>query len=171
MDLDFKEHIPTDFNDNSRVWIYQSSRLFFISEALQMEDMLNEFAANWKSHGAPVKGYANLLFGHFIILMADETATGVSGCSTDSSVHLIKSIEEKFKVQMFDRQNLAFIVKDKIQLLPLSQLEYAVENNFINAGTLYFNNTVLSKKELLEKWIVPVSDSWLSKRLSFSKKA
>jgi hypothetical protein len=136
-----------------------------------MEDMLNEFAANWKSHGAPVKGYANLLFGHFIILMADETATGVSGCSTDSSVHLIKSIEEKFKVQMFDRQNLAFIVKDKIQLLPLSQLEYAVENNFINAGTLYFNNTVLSKKELLEKWIVPVSDSWLSKRLSFSKKA
>jgi hypothetical protein len=171
MDLDFKEHIPTDFNDNSRVWIYQSSRLFFISEALQMEDMLNEFAANWKSHGAPVKGYANLLFGHFIILMADETATGVSGCSTDSSVHLIKSIEEKFKVQIFDRQNLAFIVKDKIQLLPLSQLEYAVENNFINAGTLYFNNTVLSKKELLEKWIVPVSDSWLSKRLSFSKKA
>jgi hypothetical protein len=153
------------------VWIYQSSRLFFISEALQMEDMLNEFAANWKSHGAPVKGYANLLFCHFIILMADETATGVSGCSTDSSVHLIKSIEEKFKVQMFDRQNLAFIVKDKIQLLPLSQLEYAVENNFINAGTLYFNNTVLSKKELLEKWIVPVSDSWLSKRLSFSKKA
>ena len=92
--------------------------------------MLNDFVANWKSHGAPVKGYANLFFGHFIVLMADETATGVSGCSTDSSVHLIKSIEEKFKVQLFDRQNLAFIVKDKIQLLPLNQLEYAVENRF-----------------------------------------
>lgn len=170
MDIDFKEHIPSDFNDSSRVWIYQSSRLFFISEALQMEDMLNEFAANWKSHGAPVKGYANLLFGHFIILMADETATGVSGCSTDSSVHLIKSIEEKFNVQLFDRQNLAFIVKDKIQLLPLNQLEYAVENNFINADTLYFNNTVLSKKDLLEKWIIPVKDSWLAKRIHFSEK-
>ena len=169
MNLDFKEHIPTGFNDTSRVWIYQSSRLFFISEALEMEDMLNEFAADWKSHGAPVKGFANLFFGQFIVLIADETATGVSGCSTDSSVHLIKSIEEKYKVQMFDRQNLAFVVKDKIQLLPLNQLDYAVENNFINADTLYFNNTVLSKKEMLEKWIVPVKESWLAKRLSLTQ--
>ena len=171
MNFDFQEHLPEDFNDNSRVWIYQSSRLFFISEALEMEDMLNEFAANWKSHGAPVKGFANLFFGQFIVLMADESATGVSGCSTDSSVHLIKSIEEKYKVQLFDRQNLAFVVKDKIQLLPLSQLEYAVENNFINANTLYFNNTVLSKKEMIEKWIIPVKDSWLAKRINFTEKA
>jgi hypothetical protein len=171
MNFDFQEHIPNDFAYSSRVWIYQSSRLFFISEALEMEDMLHEFAANWKSHGAPVKGFANLFFGQFIVLMADESATGVSGCSTDSSVHLVKSIEEKYKVQMFDRQNLAFVVKDKIQLLPLSQLEYAVENNFINADTLYFNNTVLSKKEMLEKWIVPVKDSWLAKRVNFTEKA
>ncbi len=171
MNLDFTEHIPVDFADNSRVWIYQSSRLFFMSEALEMEEMLNNFATNWKSHGAPVKGYANLFFGQFIVLMADESATGVSGCSTDSSVHLIKSIEEKYKVQMFDRQNLAFVVKDKIQLLPLSQLEYAVVNNFINADTLYFNNTVLSKKEMIEKWIVPVKDSWLAKRVNFTENA
>ena len=168
MNLDFQSHIPADFNDSSRVWIYQSSRLFFISEALEMEDMLNDFAANWKSHGAPVKGFANLLFGQFIVLMADETATGVSGCSTDSSVHLIKSIEEKYKVQLFDRQNLAFVVKDKIQLLPLNQLDYAVENNFIDADTLYFNNTVLSKKEMIDKWIIPVKESWLGKRLSLA---
>jgi len=171
MNLDLTEHIPEDFADSSRVWIYQSSRLFFISEALEMEDMLNDFAANWKSHGVPVKGFANLFFGRFIVLMADETATGVSGCSTDSSVHLIKAIEEKYKVQMFDRQNLAFIVKDKIEVIPLSQLEYAVENNFITADTLYFNNTVLTKKEMIEKWIIPVKDSWLAKRVNFPEKA
>ena len=171
MDLNFREHIPVGFTENSRVWIYQSSRLFFISEALEMENMLNNFALNWKSHGASVKGFAGLLFGQFIVLMADETATGVSGCSTDSSVHLIKSIEEKYKVQLFDRQNLAFIVKDKIQLLPLAQLEYAVQNDFINADTLYFNNTVSSKKEMIEKWIVPVKESWLAKRIKFTEKA
>jgi hypothetical protein len=170
MNLDFQSHIPEDFNDDSRVWIYQSNRLFFISEALEMEEMLNDFATNWKSHGADVKGYANLFFGQFIVIMADETATGVSGCSTDSSVHLIKSIEEKYKVNMFDRQSLAFIVKDKIQILPLNQLEYAVENNFVNADTLYFNNTVLTKKEMLEKWIIPVKESWLAKRLNFVQK-
>ena len=165
MNLDFREHLPADFADDSRVWVYQCNRLFFISEALEMETMLNDFAANWKSHGDTVKGYANLFFGQFIILMADETATGVSGCSTDSSVHLIKSIEEKFNVHLFDRQNLAFVIKEKIQLLPMSQLDYAVENNFINGNTLYFNNTVLTKKELLQNWIIPVKESWLAKKI------
>ncbi|MBP6286213.1 MAG: hypothetical protein KA409_04775 [Ferruginibacter sp.] len=170
MNLDFQSHIPTDLSDNSRVWIYQSSRLFFISEALQMEHMLNEFVAGWKSHGAPVKGYANLFFGQFIVIMADESDTAVGGCSTDSSVHVIKAIEEKFQVQMFDRQSLAFVIKDKVQLLPLNQLDYAVRNGFVTPGTLYFNNTVLTKKELLDKWLIPVKDSWLAKRLDLAAK-
>lgn len=167
MNIDFKEQIPEDFSDASRVWIYQCSRLFFLSEALQIEEMLEQFVTGWKSHGADVKGYANLFFGQFIVLMADETVASVGGCSTDSSVHLIKEIEKQFKVELFDRQSLAFIIKDKVQLLPLSQLNYAVENKFINADTIYFNNTVTTKKELLESWLIPVKDSWLAKRISF----
>ena len=99
--------------------------------------------------------------------MADETATGVSGCSTDSSVRIVKEIEQQYSVQLFERQTLAFVVKDKIQLLPLSQLNYAAENEFIKADTLYFNNTVLTKKELLQNWIIPINNSWLSKRIAF----
>ncbi len=167
--IDLNEHIPADFNDHSKVWIYQSSRIFLMSEAFVIEDILKNFIAQWKSHGAPVKGYANLFFGQFIVLMADETQSSVGGCSTDSSVHVIKAIEQQFKVNMFDRQHLAFIVKDKVQLLPLSQLNYAVENKFIDADTLYFNNTVLTKKELLEKWIIPVKESWLAKKVPLTQ--
>jgi hypothetical protein len=167
MKLNFQEQIPAEFNANSRVWIYQSSRLFSSGEALQIEEILESFVAGWKSHGDDVKGYANLFFGQFIVVMADETATGVSGCSTDSSVRVIKDIEQKFNVQLFDRQMLAFIVKDKVQTLPLAQINYGIENNFINADTLYFNNTVLTKAALLEEWVVPVKDSWLAKRYQF----
>lgn len=165
MNFDYQHLIPHDFHPTSRVWIYQSSRLFLISEALEIEEMFDEFTKNWQSHGAKVKGYANLLFGQFIVLMADETQAGVSGCSTDSSVRLIKAIEEKFKVNMFDRQNLAFIVKEKVQLLPLAQLKYAFENNFINSDTIYFNNLVQTKDELMHKWMIPVKESWLAKRI------
>lgn len=168
MDLDFQKHLPSHFDPGSRVWIYQSSRRFSLQEAFELEDMLNEFLQNWKSHGHPVTGYANLLFGQFIIIMADERATGVSGCSTDSSVKLIKSIEQKFKVDMFNRLMLAFIVKDKIEVIPMAQLRHAIENNFINEDTLHFNNTVLTKKELEEKWITPIKISWLYKELKLS---
>lgn len=165
MTANYRELLPADFAPDSRVWVYQSSRLFMLSEALQIEDLLNHFADNWKSHGAPVKGYGNLLFGQFIVLMADERATGVSGCSTDSSVRLIKQIEELYKVNMFDRTTLAFQLKDKIQMLPMAQLQYAIDNNFITPETIYFNNTVQTKEELENNWLVPVKDSWLAKRI------
>jgi len=168
MNLAYQHLIPADFHESSRVWVYQANRLLMMGEALETEDMMNEFVANWKSHGTPVKGYANLLFGRFLVLMADETATGVSGCSTDSSVRLVKQIEERFNVTMFDRQLLAFVIKNKVQVLPLNQVSYAVENNFITPDTLYFNNLVKDKNELLHHWLIPVKDSWLKKYLALS---
>ena len=165
MNIDFQEQIPAGFQDNSKVWIYQCNRLFALIEALQIEEILEQFTAGWQSHSQPVKGFANLFFGQFIVLMADETQTSVGGCSIDSSVKMIKEIEQKFNVSMFDRQLLAFIIKDKIQMLPLSQLNYAIEKQFIDAGTPYFNNTILTKKELMEDWIIPVNKSWLGKKL------
>ena len=139
-----------------------------MSEALEIEPMLEAFLASWNTHGTPVKGFANLLFGQFIVIMADETHAGVSGCSTDSSVRLIKQIEEKFKVDMFNRQNLAFVVKDKVQLLPLAQLQYGFDNGFLSQETLYFNNLVANKGEMLEKWIIPIKESWLATRIKQS---
>lgn len=162
--FEYHHLLPEDFSADSRVWIYQSNRLFSLSEALHIEDLLNRFSESWLSHGQKVKGYANLFFGQFIVLMADESAAGVSGCSTDSSVRLVKEIENLFKVNMFDRQLLAFVVKDKLQMLPLSQLPYALENHFIEADTLYFNNLVSTKKEWEEGWMIPVKDSWLGQR-------
>ncbi len=165
MKLDYVYLLDSTFSADSRVWIYQANRVFSLQEALDIEDMLNEFASQWKSHGTPVKGAGYLFFGQFIILMADETATGVSGCSTDSSVRLVKDIEQKFNVNMFDRMTLAFAVKDKIQLLPLAQLQYAADNGFIDSDTLYFNNLVETKKQLEDKWIIPLKESWLKNRL------
>jgi hypothetical protein len=167
MHFNYRELIPEDFDGSSRVWIYQSSRLFTISEAFRIEDMLREFTGSWNSHGVPVKGYANLFFGQFIVLMADERASQVSGCSTDSSVRLIKEMEKEFNVQLFDRQLLAFLIKDKVQLLPLSQLAFGTGNGFIQPDTLYFNNTILTKTELEKEWILPVKESWLASRIHF----
>lgn len=166
MNLEYKYLLDGSFDPGSRVWIYQCGRTFTMSEALEIESMLEDFTEQWNSHGTPVKGSAHLFFGQFILLMADETATGVSGCSTDSSVRLIKDIEQRFAVNMFDRLSLAFVIKEKVQLLPMPQLQYAIDNGFIDMDTLYFNNLVLTKQELENKWIVPVKDSWLAKKIT-----
>jgi len=168
MDFEYKYLIDGSFHAGSKVWVYQSNRLFVLNEALEIEIMLKEFTAGWFSHGMPVKGAGYLFFGQFIVLMADERATGVSGCSTDSSVRLIKEIEQRFGVDMFNRTLLAFVVKDKIQLIPMSQLQYAIAHGYISTETLYFNNLVQTKEELEVNWMVPVKESWLYKKINIS---
>ncbi|MBS1592182.1 MAG: hypothetical protein JST07_08775 [Bacteroidetes bacterium] len=165
MDLNYQSHIPENFHPTSKVWIYQSNRLFTLNEVFTIEKMLTDFTTTWQSHGDAVKGYANLFFGQFIILMADETVAQLGGCSISSSMQVIKEIEKLFKVELFNRHSLAFIVKNKIEILPLQQLNYALENNFITANTLYFNNLVANKEELLSKWIVPIKESWLKTKI------
>lgn len=167
MNLAYTHLLPADFDPSSKVWIYQSNRPFTLSEVLEVEDMLNQFSGEWHSHGAGLKNFVTVFFGQFIVLMADDTHTHVGGCSTDSSMRMIKEIEKKFGVSLFDRQTFAFVVKDKIQLLPMNQLSYAVENSFITADTLYFNNLVQTKKELESNWLISVKDSWLAAKMAF----
>jgi hypothetical protein len=167
MNFEYKHLLDKNFSPDSRVWVYQSSRLFSISEALEAEDMLNDFVSRWLSHGTPVKGSGYLFFGQFVVLMVDEKASGVSGCSTDSSVRLIKEVENRFRVNMFDRTTLAFVIKDKIELLPLSQLQYGIDNGFVSADTIYFNNLVQTKEDLENNWMIAVKNSWLAKKISF----
>lgn len=165
MRQDYRALLPTNFSKSSRIWIYQGTRIFSIGEAIEVEARLEDFVKDWQSHGAPVRAAALLLFGQFIILIADETKAPVGGCSTDASVRMIKQIEQTYKVSLFDRSQLAFLVKDKVELLPLAQFEYALEKEFLTKETLYFNNTISNLAELENSWIVPIEKSWLKQKL------
>lgn len=164
--LPFAHLIPTHFSQGSKVWVYQASRPLLINEALTLEEVTENFVAHWKSHGTPVKGYANLLFGRFLVFINDEAITPISGCSTDSMVHIVTQLEQQLNLKFTDRTQLAFLRHDKIEPIPLNQLEYALANNIINGQTVFFNNMVTTKYDLLHNWQIPVSTSWISKRYS-----
>jgi hypothetical protein len=157
--VDLPTILPKNFDPKSRVWVYQSNRTFTMGEIFEIEPLLENFVENWKSHGLRV------LYGQFIVIMADETATTVGGCSTDSSVHVIKAIEQLTGVQMFNRTLLAFYVKDKVQTVPQAQLNYALENGLLSMDTLYFNNLVNTKATLETEWLQPISKSWLAQSI------
>jgi hypothetical protein len=67
-------------------------------------------------------------------------------------------------VQMFNRELLAFWVKEKVQTIPLAQVGYALENGILAKDTLYFNNLVGNKAAMEKDWLQPISESWLGKK-------
>jgi hypothetical protein len=160
--------LPADFAADSRVWIYQGNRAFTAAETMEIKRLLASFVQDWNSHGHPVKGYAGIFYDRFIVLMADETATGVSGCSTDSSVQLIRQIEQHIDVRLFDRLNLAFFVDGEVRLVPMSQLSAALGSGAITAETPFFNNVIQTKQELEMKWLIPLKNSWLGPKYTLT---
>jgi hypothetical protein len=166
MILQYKHLIPENFHDTSRVWIYQANRNFSPGEVVNVQSILQQFVSDWNSHGATVKGFATIIFDRFIVLMADETGSGVSGCSTDSSVRVIKNISEQYHIDLFDRTGTAFFIDAKVEVVPLNNLKEKFEDGTVTSRTLYFNNTIQNKSGLLNNWIIPTGESWLAKRFA-----
>jgi hypothetical protein len=161
--------LPNDFHPDSRIWIFQSERYLSAQDIQDIDELLQPFIARWKSHGDRVKGYATILYNRFILLMADESETLVSGCSTDGAIHIIKEIENKFQLQLFNRLNLAFLVNENLIQLPFAEVPQAIREGRLQPLTPYFNNTVLTKQEFETNWLIPLEFSWLKSKIQLQK--
>src|SRR5688500_3832185 len=103
---DIKESFKTflsSYPSSSRVWIYQSSRVFDDSESARMEEEARQFASDWAAHGKALDATARMVFNRFLILVVNDTVENPSGCSIDSSIHFVQELEKKYNTNFFDR--------------------------------------------------------------------
>jgi len=150
------------FSPQSRVWIYQSDRKFTSVEENQILNKLAAFTNQWKAHGNELLAKAEIRYGFFIILTVDETQAGVTGCSIDSSVRLIKEIENEYHVDLFNRFNIAYRVDDEVKVQGKEDFETLVNIKQVTPETIVFNNMVQTLADLDAKWEVPFKNSWHS---------
>jgi hypothetical protein len=148
----------------AKVWVYQANRSFTQDEVWEISDILENFVDRWQSHSRDVSGFGSLYYRRFLILMADENTCDVSGCSIDSSVKLIKELEEAYDLDFFDRMKVCYkITNDLIGSFPFNKLNEMIENGKINDETIVFNNLVATKQELETNWAIPLKDSAFAK--------
>jgi hypothetical protein len=150
------------FSPQSRVWIYQSNRKFTAVEETEILQKLSVFTNQWKAHGNELMAKAEIRYGFFIILTVDESQANVTGCSIDSSVRIIKDIEQTYHVDLFNRFNIAYKVGDEVIVNGKEDFETLVNIKKVTLQTVVFNNMVQNLDELETKWEVPFEQSWHS---------
>lgn len=155
-----------EFTPNSRTWVYQASRNLTDAEATEVKQVASTFAAEWNSHGTPLKAAADVLYNRFLVMMVDEDAGLASGCSIDSSVAQIRSIEKKLNIDLFDRMNLAYLNSDnQLETVHANKVSEAFEHGALTEQTIVFNNMVTSKTELENNWRIQLVKSWAASRI------
>ncbi len=146
--------------DHARVWIYQSTRVLGVEEIEVISAILLNFTEQWTAHQAELKASFTILYDRFIILSVDEQQAGASGCSIDSSVRIIKQIEQELKLDLFNRTVIHYKGHEGIQSLSMSEFQSGLAAGSITEDTIVFNNMISSIGDLNQNWEVPVKFSW-----------
>ena len=153
------ENLPED----SKIWIYQSNRKFSDDEMTEIEGDLKTFVENWAAHGTSLEASYLLKYNRFIILAVNQEVQQATGCSIDSSVAFIQSLEQKYQVDLLDKMNVTFRNGEHIAHKSLIDFKRMAKEKAVTGNTIVFNNLVNSIEEFNENWEVPADESWHSR--------
>lgn len=156
-----------NISENSRVWIYQANRVLTQEEEIAILQIVNNFTAEWLAHGHALAAIGEVIHNQFIILSVDEEVAGATGCSIDKSVNLMKEIEQKFNLNLFDRFRIAYRKNEEVINCSREEFEAMIKSGDVNENTLVFNNLINNRNELQTAWEIPLKYSWHSKIFSF----
>tara|TARA_B100001029_G_C15060515_1_gene458038 strand:- start:451 stop:939 length:489 start_codon:yes stop_codon:yes gene_type:complete len=149
--------------DESRVWIYQSNRVFTSEELNYIWTYTCDFLKKWTSHGSDLQAGIDMPYDRFIVIGLNESIKSATGCSIDSSIRFIQTLESKFNLVLLDKMNVTYRVNNNIDYTPLKNFRSMVKKKLINEDVIVFNNLVINKKEYRTQWEVPASSSWHSR--------
>ncbi len=155
-----------DFNslsENSRTWVYQANRKLTASDQEKCLDQLDNFLNQWAAHGNDLMASGIIKHDYFLIISTDESFNMASGCSIDTQVRFVQQLSSDLGIDFFQRTNIAFLINDEVELVPLSQIKSEVENGRISSQTLFYDNTIQTKGQLKNNWCVEAGKTWLNR--------
>src|SRR5688500_13610382 len=150
---------------HSRLWVFASPRPLQDDEARDLLSRVDSFLEEWHAHGHPVSGSRDWLDDQFLLIAADEEATGVSGCSIDSLFRVFKAMERETGVSMMDASRVWYRdAEGRVRSLPRAEFRDLARDGEVGPETLVFDNTVATVRGLRDgKWERPLRDSWHAK--------
>ena len=152
-----------DLPEDSKIWIYPSNRKFSDEEMTEIERDIKTFVENWSAHGTGLEASYLLKYNRFIIFAVNQEVQQATGCSIDSSVAFIQSLEQKYGVDLLDKMNVTFKNGEHIAHKSLLDFKRMAKEKAVTANTIVFNNLVNSIEEFNENWEVPAGESWHSR--------
>ena len=153
----------TDLPDQARVWIYQASRPFSKEEKADITQEIEAFLKQWAAHGSDLLTSYEIPYDRFIVIGLNEEVQGATGCSIDSSVRFIQTLESKYQIELLDKMNVTHKEGNKLLYTPLKEFRSLAKKRKVSSNTIVFNNLVVDKAEYTSHWEVPAGQSWHSR--------
>ena len=153
-------NIQNSFPPDTRIWIYQSATILNAQQKSEIETKASIFIDDWTAHGKKLKATIEVFYNLFVVVFADEKQALASGCSIDKSLKFIQSLESELNTSLLDRMQVAYLEKDEIKTLHLHKFAEEIKDKKISPDVKVFNNLIQTKAQLVNNWLVPITESW-----------
>ncbi|PHR73590.1 MAG: ABC transporter ATPase [Lutibacter sp.] len=150
----------TKLPNESKIWIYQSSRKFYPEEVKEITQKIEGFLTSWNDNGNEIIASYQIKYDRFIIFAVDQTLESLSVTAIDDSVLFILSLQATYEVELLDKLNVSFKQGEYVQYKDLKEFQKLVKKKAVSAKTIVFNNLINTKEELADNWEIPITDSW-----------
>jgi len=152
--------------DDARLWVFAAPGPLGADQADALLARVDGFLERWAAHGAPVLGARDLRHGQFLLIAADERATGVSGCSIDTLFHTLGEVEETIGTEL--RRTASLVLwrdaEGAIRSADRAEFRRLAQGGEVGEDTVVFDNTVATVGDLRAgKWERPFRDAWHAK--------
>ena len=164
MHVDF-DQLPED----ARVWVYQASRQMTVNEINRARKVLESFTNDWAAHGSPLRSSFKFLHDRFVLIAVDEGLNMASGCSIDSSVHVMKLIGDETGIDFFDRTHVPFLISEDVVLIKRTELKEKYRSGVWNGTTRTFNTLAQTVREIRNQWLMEAEKTWLRRYMQESR--
>ena len=133
------------------------------AQETQIIQKIDLYLEGWKSHGSPVPGKAEILYGHFVVVRAQPGST--SGCSIDDMTRSVTNLIEAAGCRIIP-SNVVFYRNEgqAISSLDFRELGAAISSGTLRPDTTIFTTSMMSESEfgIFEQ---PLSKSWAARLL------
>lgn len=149
----------TSFSENSKVWLYPSSRKFYPTEIEGLTSKIEVFLTSWTQDSEPIPTFFQIQYNRFIVIFTPEDFS-LKTASIDALVGFILGLQQTYEVELLDRMNVCFKQGEHVQYKDLKTFKTLIKDKSVNKDTIVFDNLIQTKEEFENYWEMPASDSW-----------
>ncbi len=146
-------------------WIYTLAEPVDKAKRQDLEKAFEMFLNKWQSHGRSVAGRIWIPYNRFVFIQANSGEDRPSGCSIDSLKHSVADILKHYHLPWLEAAYISY--KDEggnIHSIHFNEIEELIEQGKIHSDTIVFDHS-LSNSDDLDRWEVPLSQTWMKRYL------
>ena len=146
---------------DARLWIFAAERVLTADEQRQLFDELDAFLDEWRAHGEPLSAARDLRYGQFLMVSADESTAGASGCSIDALTSVLRRVEGRLGVELANHAPVFYRDEQGVRRVTRAQFAQRAGAGEITADAIVFDNTAGRVADVREgRWERPARESW-----------